>query len=229
MKTSAEKKPPSTSIWIFLGPSLDTEIAKKTLAAHYHKPIQRGDIEKAIFYGAKVIGIIDGSFYRLYAVSPFEIIQAIQKGIKVFGSSSMGALKAVECSPFGMIGIGKIYEWYQSGKIDAEDEVAIVYNPDNLKAISDPLVNMRYAFQLAVDKKIITLKEKQFLIRIAKKIYFPERNYRSVFLEASKKLFPKNKLYILQKFVKRKKCDLKALDAIACLRSIKKTIKPTQS
>lgn len=211
-------------IWIFLGPSVSYASAKKILPAYYVPPIKRGDLEKALNCGARIIGIIDGSFYRTYSISSFEILNALKRGVKIFGASSMGALKAVECSHFGMIGVGQIYQWYQSGKIDAEDEVALTYNPDTLEAISDPLVNMRYAFQLASQKKIITSQEKNKLIRIAKKIYFPERNYKSVFREASRTGFSKTQIDLLGKFVKKKECDLKALDAIECLKAIKNSI-----
>ena len=46
----------------------------------------------------------------------------------------------------GMQGVGQIFQWYRSGKIEAEDEVALVFDPKTFKPISEPLVNMRYAF-----------------------------------------------------------------------------------
>lgn len=215
-----EKKRRSDSIWIFLGPSLSHQKAQSILPAHYEPPIKRGDLSRAVEEGAQAIGIIDGSFYRSFSISPFEIIRALQEGVKVFGASSMGALKAVECESFGMVGVGQIFQWYRSGKIEAEDEVAIVFDPNSLKALSVPLVNMRYAFALAEKEKLLTQKEKNFLIRAAKKIYFPERSYESLFEIAKINGVPLKKLRKLKTFVDDESRDLKALDAIACLRAI---------
>lgn len=210
----------NSSTWVYLGPSLSLERAKSILPAHYAPPIKRGDIENAIRQGARAIGIIDGSFYRSFSVSPFEILSALRKGIKVFGASSMGALKAVECESFGMVGVGQIFQWYHSGKIEAEDEVAIVFHPETLEALSDPLVNMRYAFSLAEKEKLITRMEKNSLLRMAKKIYFPERSYKHLFEIAKTKGFSLDKLKKLQSYVSDESRDLKALDAIACLKKI---------
>ncbi len=215
----------NSNIAIFLGPSLSVKDAKRILQAQYYPPLKRGDISRVIEKGIECLGIIDGTFYHTLSVSSFEILSALREGINVVGASSMGALKAVECSPFGMIGVGKIFEWYQSEKIDAEDEVAITYNSKTFEATSDPLVNMRFAFSKAVDLKIISQKEKQNLLKIANKIYFPQRNYQSVFKEAEKKLFPEQKLKALKKLVVKNECNLKRLDAIACLKFIKKIIK----
>ncbi len=209
-------------VWIFLGPSLSVNEAEGILPAHYAPPIRRGDIDKALKQGARVLGIIDGSFYRSFSVSPFEIVSALRQGAKVFGGSSMGALKAVECESFGMVGVGKIFEWYQTGKIEAEDEVALTFDPDSLKSLCDPLVNMRHAFSLAVEKKLIGPKEKTSLLRTAKRIYFPERTYRLLFSIMGKKGFSPRKLRLLNAFTQKKSCDLKALDAIACLQAIRR-------
>ncbi len=219
-----KKNIPPPSIWIFLGPSLSHESAQKILPARYLAPIQRGALSRAIKESAKIIGIIDGSFYRTYAVSPFEIISGLRAGIKFFGASSMGALKAVECESFGMVGIGQIFQWYRSGKIEAEDEVAMVFDPDTLKPLSVPFVNMRYAFSFAETEGLLTRSEKNFLLRSAKKIYFPERSYEKMFAIAKTKGFPSSKIQKLNKYVKNKARDLKALDAIACLEAIRNSL-----
>jgi TfuA protein len=210
--------------YVFLGPSLGRERAASILQAHYLPPIQRGDLLKVVEQGAQLVAIIDGTFYRTFSVSPFEIISALRRGVRIFGASSMGALKAVECESFGMIGVGKIFQWYRTGKLDAEDEVAITFDPETLKSLSDPLVNMRHAFSLAEKENLILRDEKNKLIRLAKSIYFPERSYHHLFSIAEKKGVPLSKLKKLKSFIKRRSCDLKALDAIACLERIRKDL-----
>ena len=52
------------------------------------------------------IGLIDGYFERVPSVSHKEILWAMSQGIVVIGAASMGALRAAELAPFGMLGVG---------------------------------------------------------------------------------------------------------------------------
>ena len=45
-----------------------------------------------------------------------EIRSAIQAGWRVIGCSSMGALRALEAAPLGMLGYGMVYRWPDSFK-----------------------------------------------------------------------------------------------------------------
>ena len=75
-----------------------------------------------ICFGA--IGIIDGYFENIPSVWHKEILWAMSQGIHVFGSASMGALRAAELAPFGMEGVGAIFEAYRDGWLEDDDEVA---------------------------------------------------------------------------------------------------------
>ena len=75
------------------------------------------------------IAIIDGYFERMAAVWHKEILLALERGIAVWGAASMGALRAAELAPFGMIGVGAIYRAFARGALDADDEVAVAHLP----------------------------------------------------------------------------------------------------
>ena len=85
----------------------------------------------------QAIGIIDGYFQWAPAVWHKEILWAIQQGVHVFGAASMGALRAAELAPFGMRGVGRIFEAYRDGVLpgsgdepfEDDDEVAVVHGP----------------------------------------------------------------------------------------------------
>src|SRR5436309_15622699 len=100
---------------IFLGPSLAIKEAAAILDADYRPPVKRGDIDVLISPPPPAIGIIDGEFFQSLAISPKEVLRAIEAGIPVWGASSMGALRAAELYPFGMIGVGTVFELYLSG------------------------------------------------------------------------------------------------------------------
>jgi len=107
-------------------------------------PAVRGDISKKAKAGTKIIGLIDGVFFNRAAVSHREIIGAMKSGATIVGGSSMGALRASELDSFGMIGVGKIYTCFKQGVIEADDEVAVAYNPITYEPVSDLRGSQRF-------------------------------------------------------------------------------------
>lgn len=167
------------SIAVYLGPSLPLAAARSILDAEYLPPIRRGDLARLPPH-IECIGIVDGEFYQSLAVSPKEIVPLLDRGIPVFGASSMGALRAVELCPHGMVGVGRIFEWFRDGVIDADDEVALVYDPETCRALSEPLVNIRAALCEAVQQGIISSSQAGELIEKLRQVWFPDRSYHLV-------------------------------------------------
>jgi hypothetical protein len=137
----------------------------------------RGDISKTAKAGVKIIGLIDGVFYDRAAVSHREIIGVMQSGVTVVGGSSMGALRASELDSFGMIGVGQIYECFKEGVIEADDEVAVAYNPVTFAPVSDPLVNIRAALHSLLKASIVNNTTSDALLNLAKSFFYMERSF----------------------------------------------------
>ena len=177
-------------IIIYTGLSISFDEAKEILDSKddieviYKRPIKRGDLSQALKENPDIIGSIDGVFHQNSSVGHKEILNVIDHGIKVIGSSSMGALRACELDSFGMIGIGYVYEQYATGKIISDDDVAVMLDKDSLESLSEPLVNMDYVFTKAMDKNIISADEKNELINITKSTYYPKRNYSKTLNES---------------------------------------------
>jgi len=205
---------------VFLGPSLEAETAKKLLDAVYRPPASRGDIFKAVREGVEIIGLIDGVFFQACAIAHREILYALEEGVKVVGASSMGALRASELDSYGMEGVGKVYELYRKGELVSDDEVALIFEPDSFKPLSEPLVNIRYNLGLAEERKIINKEVKGKILSIAKSLYYPERDYERV-LSIAEGEVEKEVLERLKKFLIEDKKDLKREDAIAALKRMK--------
>jgi hypothetical protein len=208
---------------VFLGPSLEAETAKKILDAEYRPPASRGDVFRAVEEGAKIIGLIDGVFFQACAVAHREILYALEAGVKVLGASSMGALRASELDSLGMEGIGKIYELYKQGELVSDDEVALIFEPESFKPLSEPLVNIRYNLGIAEEKGIINRETKEKILNIARSLYYPERDYERILSvaegEVGKEVFEQ-----LKKFLIEERSDLKREDAVAALKRIKEIL-----
>ena len=212
-----------TKVIIYTGLSLSFDESKEIFDSSadaeviYERPIKRGDLNLAIKKHPDIIGIIDGVFHQNSAVGHKEILNAINSGIDVFGASSMGALRASELDTLGMTGIGYCYQQYASGAIDSDDEVAVMLDSESLEALSVPLINMRYIFDNATSENIITKKEKDELLSIAKKTYYPKRNYSLVLNESD---LDDDKKGLLINFIRESE-DIKKEDAKLLLKHIK--------
>ena len=213
-------------IIVYTGLSLPFSEAKEILDSTddveviYKRPIQRGDLDLALKENPDIIGIIDGVFHQNSAVGHKEILKVIKSGVKVFGASSMGALRASELDSLGMVGVGYCYNQYASGAIDSDDDVAVMLDSDSLEALSTPLISMNYVFEKAVCEKIIAESEKEELSSIAKSTFYPKRNYSQTLARSS--LSDEAKSALID-FI-RESDDIKRQDAVELLKYIKNFI-----
>lgn len=213
-------------IIIYTGLSLSFDEAREILDSHddveviYERPIKRGDLGQALKKNPDIIGIIDGVFHQNSSVGHKEILNVINNGITVVGSSSMGALRASELDSLGMIGIGYVYEQYATGKVASDDDVAVMLDNESLEALSEPLINMDYVFTNAVNENIITQDEKDELIKIAKSTFYPKRNYSQTLNESDLDDETKGQLI---NFI-RTSVDIKKEDAKELIKYIKNMI-----
>jgi hypothetical protein len=207
-------------IIVFLGPSLERDAAETILPAEYLPPAKRGDLLRAVQDGAAIIGLIDGVFHQESAVAHREILTAIKKGVRVVGSSSMGALRAAEMDTLGMTGIGEVYRMYKSGELVSDDEVALVFDPETGFSLSEPLVNIRFTLREAEGQGIITPQDHAALLSAAQAIFYPQRMYGRIVSAAGIAVAPETRERFLA-WVKLHAVDQKRKDAVAALEYIK--------
>jgi hypothetical protein len=215
------KKSTDKRIIVFIGPSLNPEEALKILKADYRPPVGRDDVTKALQDKPDVIAIIDGVFHQKPAVSHKEILRALKEGVTVIGGASMGALRASELDDFGMIGVGRVYSYYKNGLIEADDDVAVVFNPQTLEQLSEAIVTMGYNFRLAVNEDLINEEDFKSLVQTAKSIYYPKRTYRKVLKDAR---IAEDKKEGLERFLDERGIDLKMEDAVEVLKYVKENL-----
>ena len=87
---------PRMTMVVFVGPTLPPEDIAVCGDIVCLPPVAQGDIYRAAQGRPRAIGIIDGYFSGAPSVWHKEILWAISRGIPVFGSASMGALRAAE-------------------------------------------------------------------------------------------------------------------------------------
>ena len=139
----SEKAETKVKRCVFVGPSLcGIELDRRMVN---FGPALLGSVYLAAKAGYKVIGLIDGIFGNVPSVWHKEILYAIDRGCVVYGSSSVGALRAAELHHYGMKGIGLCYRLYRTGLITDDDEVALLHGDASTRYFhfSEPLINAR--------------------------------------------------------------------------------------
>jgi ribosomal protein S12 methylthiotransferase accessory factor len=202
---------------VFLGPSLPLAEAQTICPGEYRPPIARGDLPALAGNVPRDVVIIDGCFEHVRAVSPKEILATLDAGHRVYGASSMGALRSIEMESFGMVGVGRIAELYRSGAVYADDEVALLFEPHTLEPLTVPLVCMRVAMEGAVAKEVLSENEATELLDAAKCLHYRDRTYLELM---SRSGLPPGKRDRLLDFLLHEAPDQKAEDARHVLRCV---------
>jgi TfuA protein len=212
---------------IFLGPSLSREKARKILDADYRLPAKKGDLLQLILKEVDIVGLVDGYFLQDYPPTPIEVYNLVRKrSVKVFGSSSLGALRAVELGKYGMIGIGKIFRLFRDGILESDDEVAVTFT-DYTNYKSEALIDIRYNLFLAQKYKIIDNRTGRSILKVSKQTYFPYRTYEDI-LDKCKLKYPEinSQVESFRGYILNNKKSLKERDAVRLLKHIKSIYEP---
>ena len=161
---------------IFGGPSINNDLKARFAKFEFRGPAQQGDIYQAAeSTQANRLILLDGYYKTVPAVWHKEVIYAINKGITVVGSSSLGALRAVELEPYGMKGYGRIYQWYRDGILDRDPDVAVTHtsSEDNFRTLTIPVVNVLATIKDSCFNFKAELIEE--VLRLTRSIFFEQR------------------------------------------------------
>ena len=210
------------STYVFLGPTLAVADAVPLLDAVYLPPVAVGDVYTLVREAApRRIAIVDGYFERMAAVWHKELLWAMEQGVRVYGAASMGALRAAELAPFGMIGVGTIARDFARGRLTADDEVAVVHGPAELGylAMSTALVDLRAGLALAVRRRAITAATSTRLVELARAMFYRDRSWEALIAVGRQARLPARQLAALAR-VAAAAPSQKAADAKALLRRL---------
>jgi hypothetical protein len=215
------------SVHVFLGPSLPAEDAHKELDATYHPPVAQGDIIRLVRQKPAVIGIIDGYFEGVPSVWHKEILFAMARGVHVVGASSMGALRAAELYQFGMEGIGAVFEAFRDGRLEDDDDVAVIHGPPELgfPPLSEAMVNIRRTLSDALAHDIISEATRQRLEELAKMLAYKDRTFANMMDLAREYGVAKLEVDQFAAWLPNGRVDQKREDALLLLRSLRQRMK----
>jgi hypothetical protein len=167
-----------TPIPVFAGPSLPPS-TRPAGPFEWHPPARAGDLLRLIDRPPERLCLIDGLFDICPAPWHKELLVLMARGTLVFGASSMGALRAAELHRFGMVGIGAIFRAYRDGRLQGDDEVALVHATEPLgwAPLSVPMVEFRGTLVAACRARLIDPATARRLRAAAHEVHFRERDW----------------------------------------------------
>ncbi|GHB09301.1 TfuA-like protein [Streptomyces termitum] len=168
------------TIHVFAGPTIGADRIRKLVPhAVPHPPVKHGGLLRLALGPGDVALIIDGVWHQSAPVRHKEILALLADGVAVVGAASMGALRAAELAPYGMVGVGRIFEDFHAGRLDADDEVAVLHTPEG-EQLSEALVNIRTALDRSVSDERLNSHDALSLLDLARSLPYTRRTWQAL-------------------------------------------------
>lgn len=188
---------------IFNGPTLVPGDVPE--GARVMGPARQGDIASvARDFPGETIVLVDGYFRQELSPWHKEILWAMtERGCRVIGAGSLGAIRAAELWMYGMEAVGVIAEWYRDGTVIDDGEVAVMHAAveHGYEVMTVPLVNVRAT--------VAKLGLPEVVVDVAGEIFYAERTWGAL----AKRLGQDVADRMREGYVDQKRID--ALEAVA--------------
>jgi hypothetical protein len=209
----------SGRVAIFAGPSLPVDTRPDDPRLVWLGPAAAGDAYALARSRPRAVALIDGLFDAWPAIRHRELLDLMAAGVPVIGGASMGALRAAELQPYGMIGVGRIFAAYMDGRLTGDDEVALLHGPEALgwAALTEALVNVRATLQRAVRERVIAAESARAALRVGQALFYKERTWTSLCDSLARSPTHAATALALREWLPAGRVNLKQTDALACV------------
>lgn len=170
------------TVHVYVGPTCSAdEVLRRFPEAVIHPPASHGDFFSSEIGSGDVAVVVDGYYHHRLGLRHKEYLYALDRGITVIGAASIGALRALELSAFGMQGFGVVYELYRAGVFDGDDAVAVAHEEEApYSSLSVPLVNLYTAAQAACAAGVLRTEDVDNVVSALRSEYYPARTQARV-------------------------------------------------
>lgn len=166
-----------TRVKVYCGLTIPTaEVTSRLPDAEVSTPVRRGDLLRDVASGVHVTIIIDGLFHHSLAVSSGELMDAMRAGVRVYGASSMGALRASELDMHGMIGFGSVYELVRRSPYFRDDLVAQALSAETGHALSHAWVDLHFRLAELARSRHVGPRDVPRVERLLQELHYSERS-----------------------------------------------------
>ncbi|MCZ7456292.1 TfuA-like protein [Streptomyces sp. WMMC940] len=161
------------------GPTISREEVRGVLPeAEVRGPVAADQVLRWEWNAGDTLVVIDGVFLQSRAVRHKELLALLDRGVTVYGASSMGALRAAELEAFGMRGVVEVFRSYRDGVLVGDDEVALTHADAEAayRPTSWALVDLRDAAGRAARDGAVDERTARTIVEAAKSLPFTARD-----------------------------------------------------
>ena len=163
--------------YVFGEPSLELLTAEMHARIDTRPPIRKGDLEALCNESHPgTVLILDGLFASELALNPTEIRQTMDAGWQVYGAASMGAIRAAELWPLGMIGLGDVYNLFRTGCLSSDADVAVLYVGPSFREVTLSMVHIRFLINHIRHRHGLRMPQARRMKLAAQRLYWTERS-----------------------------------------------------
>ena len=203
---------------VFAGLSLSLAEVNAFGIAEVRQPIKRGDLDE--LQDERVVAIIDGELNSDSVLPIAEISRAIERGVRIRGAASLGALRAFETRSSGMEGCGWVYDAYCTGRIAGAEEITVAYEPLSHRPLTVPLVNIRFGLDRLVDGGSVAAADAEFAMSELKRMSLEERDHRRLMRRLSE-IFGRSRVKMALSVLTKIDLNIKKRDASLLLQILR--------
>ena len=164
-----------SAVHVFAGPSLPPAFrtAWDQGVIVFHPPLAQADLASFVdtLTSPTTILILDAFYKDRPSIWHKEVLYALEQGHVIYGSSSLGAVRAVECERFGMKGLGRIFSYFKSGLLFDDADVALLHDNDDFRSYTVPICDL-FAW---VDNSGFELQDCISICNLARSIHYESR------------------------------------------------------
>lgn len=205
------------SVAVFAGPTISADQVREIVPwAQVHPPLLRGDLLRLAGSPPDVTLVVDGIFSGTSS-PPVSEFHDFASCAEIRGAASLGAVRAVECAPSGMLGAGAIYRLFRIGALVSDAEVAVSVNPlRGFRAETLALVDLRHFVSALRRAGVIDDGRRATIIDALSDIHFLERTTEAVSAVLGNLVLPP---YLLVESIADR--GPKKMDAVRALRMLR--------
>ena len=164
-----------TEIHTFVGPSIPLHLRRDFISSgvHFHPPLAQADLLHYIDVvpAASTFLIIDGYYKDVPSIWHKEILFALENGHRVVGAASIGAIRAAECCSYGMQGLGRVFELFESGHLYDDSDVALLHDNNDYASLTIPVCDI----YVTLDSLGLPVKTLHSLCNQARRVHYEDR------------------------------------------------------
>lgn len=210
------------TIHVFAGPSLSGSSMLELDGVRAHPPIAHGDLYRLRPGAEDSVLIVDGIYQHTAPVRHKEILDLYAAGVPIYGTASLGALRATEHQGHGMTGLGTVFGWYRDGRLISDADVALTHGDAEVdfRAFTHAIVSILSVTDRLADAGRLDPAEGSRIVEIARSLHFSIRGSTALLVAAGEQELADSMRLVIDELRADRLGDIKRIDAEDAVRTL---------